>query len=157
MTIGLFLVMLYRLQECLSLVHYLSILYGYHLVEVDSLPLVCALVGLLVCKPDRPRPKRLQMVPGAQLIVQHFELVLNLRIIATWSWHVVSWDGILPWNGVGERVLHRNLRKRHTSTNRLQNHCLLLFCLWIALILIRRWTLLVCGVSKWHNGNITPN
>jgi len=156
MTISLFLVMLYRLQESLALVHYLSVLDRDHLVEVDGLSLVDTL-GLLVTEPDLPRPKRLKMIPGTELIVQHFKLVLNLRIVAPWSWHVVSWYWVVSLNGIGERVLHWYLRKRHARSDRLQYHGSLLFAVWIALVLIGRWAKLVSGVSEWHDGDVSAD
>jgi hypothetical protein len=53
MAVSLLFVMLYGLKECLTLIHYLSVLDRYHLVEINRLSLIDAL-WLLVAKSNLP-------------------------------------------------------------------------------------------------------
>ena len=71
-------------QEGFSLLHHFLILHRDHLVEVDRLSLIFGL-RLLVVEPDGTRSKRFQVIPGTQLIVEYFELVLDLSIVTAWS------------------------------------------------------------------------
>ena len=97
------------------------------------------------------------MVSGTQLIVQNLKLVLNLCVVAAWTWNVVSWPWVTSLDGIGERVLHCYLRKRHAGSDSLQNHSFLLVTFWISLILIRRWTEFVSWVTKWHDSNVSAD
>ena len=156
MTISLFLVVLYGLQESLTLVHYLSVLNRNHLVEINGLSFVNTL-RLLVTESDLPRPKRFKMVPGTELIVQNLKLVLNLRVVAPWSWDVVTWHWVISLHSIGERILHCYIGKGHAGADSLQNHSFLLVAFWISLILIRRWTEFVSWVTKWHDSNVSAD
>jgi len=73
-----------REQEGFSLLHHFLILHRDHLVEVNCLSLIFRL-RLLVVEPDGTRSKRFQVIPGTQLIVEYFQLVLNLGIVTAWS------------------------------------------------------------------------
>ena len=79
------LMLINSVQECISLLHYFLVLNWYHLIEVNCLSLIFNL-WLLITKSNCSWSKRLKMISCAQLIVQYFELVLNLGIIATRSW-----------------------------------------------------------------------
>lgn len=105
MTISLLLVMLYSLQESLTLAHYLSVFDRDHLVEIDRLSFVNAL-WLLVSEPYLAGSKRFKMIPGTELIVEHLKLILNLRIVAPWSWDVVTWHRVVSLDSIYEGVLH---------------------------------------------------
>ena len=82
---SLALMVLNCLQESASSHSNIFVLDRYHLIEINRLPLIFNL-WLLVLKPHIPRSERFKMVPCAQLIVQYFELVLDLCVIRTRAW-----------------------------------------------------------------------
>jgi len=82
---SLALVMLDSLQECASPHSNVLVLDRDHLVEVNSLPLILNL-WLLVIKSHVARSKWLKMVSCAQLIIQYFELVLDLGVVRARAW-----------------------------------------------------------------------
>lgn len=99
------------LQESLPFTGDFLVLHRYHLVEINCAVLLALLERvLLVSEPAGPAAKRLHVIPGAQLIVQGLQLVLNLSIILARSWvllelarHVVQH---IPFDWRNERAHH---------------------------------------------------
>ena len=75
------------LQESLSFPGYLLVLHRNHLVEINRTILFALLEWiLLVNKPARAAAKRLHVVPGAQLVIQCLQLILDLGVVLARPW-----------------------------------------------------------------------
>ena len=156
--LGQFLMLINSIQECISLLHYFLILNWYHLIEVNCLSLIFNL-WLLIAKSDCSRPKRLKMISCAQLIVQYFELVLNLGIIATRSWIKLLLFRYLvhefSQNWRIEGVAHLLFWWSKAWAHLLQNCVLLFRRVLIRLVLIWRWTLEAGWIGEWWLLNVS--
>ena len=79
-------VMLNCIKEGLPFSSYFLVFHRYHLIEINRVtPLGLLLFALLIVEPAAPTPKRLHMVPGAQLEVQCLQLILYLSVILAWT------------------------------------------------------------------------
>lgn len=83
MRLGQLLVLVDGVEEGISLCSHFLVFNGYHLIEIYGLSLILYL-WLLVTEPNGSRAERLQVVSGAQLIVEDFQLVLDLGVVAPW-------------------------------------------------------------------------
>lgn len=82
MVAGLSFMVLYRWEEGPSLVHNVLIFDRYHLIKIDSLPLILHL-WCLVLESGCSWAERLKMVSSAQLVVKHLQFVLDLGVVGT--------------------------------------------------------------------------
>jgi len=129
-----------------------------HLVEVDRLPLVLWL-GSLVLKPNGAWAERLQVVSSAQLVVEHFQLVLDLGIVLArarvysllfgYLLHKVSLHWRLEWVG------HVNIRRTEAWSYLLENSLFLLFSRFIYMIFIWGWWVGVSWIPIWHSSHVS--
>ena len=78
------------------------------------------------------------MITRAQLVVKHFQLVLDLRVVGAWARISLQLLGDLlhkvSLNRRIKRVRHIGIRDAKTGSNSLQNLLFRLFCLLIDLV-----------------------
>lgn len=87
MHVGLQLMHLNGLKESLPLSSDFLIFDRDHLIKIDRAALLILLERtLLVGKPAAAASERFHMISGAQLEVQGFQLILDLRVIGAWAW-----------------------------------------------------------------------